>query len=61
MRILKELDQDIVNKILLIAEQKGGKKFAVGNKECKEEAVGTRNRLIDYIQGSTQFKTEDVI
>lgn len=32
MRIIKELDQDIVSKVLLIAEQKGGKKFTISNK-----------------------------
>jgi hypothetical protein len=32
MRIIKELDQEIVSKILLIADQKGSKKFTISNK-----------------------------
>lgn len=32
MRIIKELDQDIISKILLIADQKGAKKFTITNK-----------------------------
>lgn len=61
MRILKELDQDILSKILLIAEQKGSKKFALNNKDYTEEATTTRNTLIDYIQDPTQFQPEDII
>lgn len=52
MRIIKELDQDIVSKILLIAEQRGSKKFTIRNKDYEAEAVDTRNRLIDYIKHS---------
>lgn len=61
MRIIKELDQDIVSKVLLIAEQKGGKKFTISNKVYEEEAIATRNKLIAYIQNSEGFRPEDVI
>lgn len=61
MRIIKELDQDIVSKILLIAEQKGGKKYTISNKNCEEQAVNTRNLLIDYIKSPDSFTNEDVI
>ena len=49
MRIIKELDPDILSKILLIAYQRGAKKFTISNKNYEEEAVNTRNNLIDYI------------
>ncbi len=61
MRIIKELDQDIVSKVLLIAEQRGGKKFTIRNKDYEAEAVGTRNRLIDYIKHAEGTSEQDVI
>lgn len=61
MRIIKELDQDIVSKILLIAEQRGSKKFTIRNKDYETEAVDTRNRLIDYIKNSEGASEQDVI
>jgi hypothetical protein len=61
MRIIKELDQDIVSKVLLIAEQRGAKKFAIRNKDYEAEAVRTRNRLIDYIKDSEGASEQDVI
>lgn len=61
MRIIKELDQEIVSKILLIAEQKGSKKFTISNKTCEAQALSTRNTLIDYIKNPDAFAPEDVI
>jgi hypothetical protein len=61
MRIIKELDQDIVSKVLLIAEQRGAKKFTISNKDYEEEAVSTRNTLIDYIKNADGFAKDDVI
>lgn len=61
LKIIKELDQEIVRKILLIAESKGAKKFTISYKKYEEDAINTRDRLIDFIQNDNAFQDEDII
>ena len=36
LHIIKELDQDLISKMLLIAEEKGDKKFVISNSHTEE-------------------------
>lgn len=50
LKIIRELDQDIINKILLIAELKGEKKFTVTKEEFQADACILRNTIIDFLE-----------
>ena len=52
LHIIKELDQDLISKMLLIAEEKGDKKYVISNnhtQEYQQEAAKLRDQLIDLI------------
>ncbi len=45
----------------MIAESKGAKKFTISYKKYEEDAISTRDRLIDFIQNDSAFQDEDII
>ena len=52
LHLIKELDQDLISKILLIAEEKADKKYVISNNhtaEYHDEALELRDRLIEII------------
>lgn len=53
LRIVKELDQAIINKILLLAEWKGENKFVISEEQDYSYACALRNSLVDYVKDQT--------
>ena len=52
LHIVKELDHELINKILLIAEEKAAKKYVISSQHTEEyhqEAVQLRDELIQLI------------
>jgi len=53
--MVKELDQGIINKILLLAEWKGENKFVINREEDHSFACTLRNTLIDFVKEQTNL------